>query len=274
MMTLATCQPSPTLTTRSLQNSALGCRPSLVRAVVRHTVVRAGFYGSKNKGNDSAPKPGRTHPNWVDKADKDTLPPQVNNLKEAGETTIDAKTAGAIRNLSLISFWVQVSLSVVSSVILFFSIQSGGAPGQAPNVSTWFTLVGCIFSFVSTFLAQGFRRTARAVLESGDNIATGKLVSGLLRAVTLNLWGLGATVIGLQATVGTLVAKTLTSSSQNPYQAGQIARSAAAGTPAALDAFSIQASTNTVLAHFASIVFANMMMRLLNKSAAQQTKTA
>jgi hypothetical protein len=162
-------------------------------------------------------------------------------------------------------------------------------------------------------------------------------------------------IFGLQATVGTLVAKTLTSSSQNPYQAGQIARSAAAGTPAALDAFSIQvqwilgtthhrvqrsavatnyhelacmengvcvscgvvnvfgraatlstlprvctatscsviqgsslmlsyspcgkwlhmqASTNTVLAHFASIVFANMMMRLLNKSAAQQTKTA
>lgn len=43
-------------------------------------------------------------------------------------------------------------------------------------------------------------RTARAVLEKGDNIATGKLVSGLLRAMTLNLWGLGATIVGLQVT--------------------------------------------------------------------------
>lgn len=42
------------------------------------------------------------------------------------------------------------------------------------------------------------RRTARAVLEKGDAVATGKVVSGLLRAVSLNLWGLGATVIGLQ----------------------------------------------------------------------------
>jgi hypothetical protein len=32
------------------------------------------------------------------------------------------------------------------------------APGQAPNVSVWFTLVGVIFSFFSTFLAQGLRR--------------------------------------------------------------------------------------------------------------------
>lgn len=32
------------------------------------------------------------------------------------------------------------------------------APGRAPNVSVWFTLVGVIFSFFSTFLAHGFRR--------------------------------------------------------------------------------------------------------------------
>jgi hypothetical protein len=37
--------------------------------------------------------------------------------------------------------------------------------------------------------------------------------------------------------VGTLVAKILTSSTSNPYQAGQAARTA---TPTALDAFSVQ----------------------------------
>lgn len=44
-----------------------------------------------------------------------------------------------------------------------------------------------------------------------------------------------------QATVGTLVAKTLTTTSQNPYQGGRAAASSAA--PAALDAFSIQVRT-------------------------------
>ncbi len=44
----------------------------------------------------------------------------------------------------------------------------------------------------------------------------------------------------LQATVGTLVAKILTSSTSNPYAAaGQAARTA---TPTALDAFSVQVS--------------------------------
>lgn len=47
--------------------------------------------------------------------------------------------------------------------------------------------------------ACGGHRTARAVLEKGDAVATGKVVSGLLRNMTVNLWGLGATVIGLQA---------------------------------------------------------------------------
>ncbi len=48
--------------------------------------------------------------------------------------------------------------------------------------------------------------------------------------------------LAAQATVGTLVAKTLTTTSQNPYQGGRAAASSAA--PAALDAFSIQVPTS------------------------------
>lgn len=249
---------------------AVGWRAAVSRP--RRQAARAGFYGSKG-GDEPPTRPGgRSHPNWREKADQETSPPAVANLAEAGESTIEPRTAGSVKNLAVISFWSQLSLSVVSGIILFFSIQSGTAPGEVPNVSVYFTLVGTVLSFMSTFLAHSFRRTARAVLEKGDAVATGKVVSGLLRAVSLNLWGLGATVIGLQATVGTLVAKTLTTTSQNPYQGGRAAASSAA--PAALDAFSIQASTNTVLAHFVSIVFANWMLRLLNKAASKQQRAA
>lgn len=230
--------------------------------------MRADFYG---KGRDPPTRPGSS-PNWLDnKGDRQGGPPAVGDLQAAGESEISERTAVSLRNLSVVSFWTQLSLSVVSGIILFFAINSGTAPGRAPNVSVWFTLVGVILSFFSTFLAHGFRRTARAILVKGDAVATGKVVTSLLRAITINLWGLGATVIGLQATVGTLVAKTLTTSSQNPYTVNP---TTTAGAPAALDAFSIQASTNTVLAHFASIVFANWLLRLLNRAAAKQAAPA
>jgi hypothetical protein len=225
--------------------------------------VRAGFYGAK--GNQPPSRPGSS-PNWLDegKAGQKSGPPAGGAFGEGlGDADISPRTAGSLRNLSVISFWAQLSLSVVSGIILFFAIQSTSAPGQAPNVSVWFTLVGVIFSFFSTFLAHGLRRRTFSILERGEAIATSKVVSSLLRNITINLWGLGATIIGLQSTVGTLVAKTLTTSSSNPYAANPTTRT---GAPAALDAFSIQASTNTVLAHFASIVFANWMLRLLQRA--------
>ena len=54
-----------------------------------------------------------------------------------------------------------------------------------------------------------------------------------------------------QATVGTLVAKTLTSSTSNPYAAaGQAARTT---TPTALDAFSVQAKPTVDFASMPAI---------------------
>lgn len=56
---------------------------------------------------------------------QETSPPAVSNMTEAGETTLEPKTALSVRNLSVFSFWTQLSLSVVSGIILFFSVQSG-----------------------------------------------------------------------------------------------------------------------------------------------------
>lgn len=43
-----------------------------------------------------------------------------------------------------------------------------------------------------------FRRQAFSILERGEAVATGKVVSSLLRNITINLVGLGATIVGLQ----------------------------------------------------------------------------
>lgn len=68
---------------------------------------------------------------------------------------------------------------------------------------------------------------------------------------------MGAAILGMQATVGLLVAKALTTSSTPFYQ----------GTPPgsspvlALDVFLVQASANTILSHFLGLVCSLELLR-------------
>ena len=65
-----------------------------------------------------------------------------------------------------------------------------------------------------------------------------------------------------QATVGLLVAKTLTNATANPFLSG----GAGSYNPVlALDVFLVQASTNTALAHFASLLASLWLIRVINR---------
>jgi Protein of unknown function (DUF3611) len=60
-----------------------------------------------------------------DKAGHKSGPPAGGAFGEGlGDADIAPRTAGSLRNLTVISFWTQLSLSVVSGIILFFAIQS------------------------------------------------------------------------------------------------------------------------------------------------------
>lgn len=68
------------------------------------------------------------------------------------------------------------------------------------------------------------------------------------KGVVINMLGLGSTMLGIQALVGLLVAKTLSNASVNPFMA-----SAAYNPVLALDVFLVQASSNMLLGHFLSL---------------------
>ncbi|KAK9841449.1 hypothetical protein WJX74_006015 [Apatococcus lobatus] len=172
------------------------------------------------------------------------------------------KEAPFLRQIGWISFWSQLALAIVSSIIIGFAL-TGSGPGGSPSPSVWFSLFGVIMSFVTTFMSYGFTRVARRVILNEGSVKKQNVIASLLRVTSLNLWGLGGTLIGLQSTVGVLVGKTLTSSSTSPYTASGVRNAA----PAALDVFSVQASSNTLLAHFISIVLAQWLLRVLNKGA-------
>lgn len=171
-------------------------------------------------------------------------------------------SAPAQKNLSFIAFWLQFALSVVSGLILLFSIAfAPRPPGMTPagDVSKWLTLVGVVLAFVSTFFAHGFLNLAKKVQEGGQ-VGREWLVNSLLTNNTINLWGIGVTIIGLQASVGTLVAKTLVTSVSTPYAVPQ-----ANNALVSLDVFALQASTNTLLCHLLGLIFTNMLLGVVNK---------
>ncbi|KAF9665984.1 hypothetical protein SADUNF_Sadunf16G0181800 [Salix dunnii] len=83
------------------------------------------------------------------------------------------------------------------------------------------------------------------------------VVKSLKNGIILNLLGMGSAILGMQATVGLLVAKALTSPANPYYQ--QI--SPGYSPVLALDVFLVQASANTILSHFLGLVFTSELLR-------------
>jgi hypothetical protein len=70
---------------------------------------------------------------------------------------------------------------------------------QPGDISRWFTLVGIVCGFLSTFFAHGFLTLARQAIQQGKAVKRSYLVSNLLRNTNINLLGIGITLVGLQA---------------------------------------------------------------------------
>ncbi|KAG8094909.1 hypothetical protein GUJ93_ZPchr0012g20260 [Zizania palustris] len=91
--------------------------------------------------------------------------------------------------------------------------------------------------------SPGLRRTANEPAKAPPRT---EVVKNLKNGIVLNIVGMGAAVLGMQATVGALVAKALTTSAVPYYQGIPPGQSPVL----ALDVFLVQASANTILSHF------------------------
>jgi len=184
------------------------------------------------------------------------------------------RTAGQFKRLGSLGFWGQLVCTVVSAVILAFSVVITGQP-TAP-ASIYLTAGGIAAAFVSVFWSFGYIRLAQKLRDTIGNPTRAppraEVVKKLRNGIIINLLGMGATLLGLQATVGVLVAKALTSSS-TPYLQG-----APQGySPVlALDVFLVQASGNAILSHFIGLIFSLQLLRsvTLSQPSADQLKTA
>ncbi|XP_028796227.1 protein TIC 21, chloroplastic-like [Neltuma alba] len=169
------------------------------------------------------------------------------------------KTARYFKRLGSLGFWGQLACTVVAAVILSFSVV---ITGKVTSPATFYaTSGGLVAAFISVFwsfryirLSSKLRRTANEPTKAPPRA---DVVKSLKNGIVLNLLGMGAAILGMQATVGALVGKALTSSA-SPYYSGM---SPGFSPVLALDVFLVQASANTILSHFLGLVFSLELLR-------------
>ncbi|XP_015693652.2 protein TIC 21, chloroplastic-like [Oryza brachyantha] len=157
-------------------------------------------------------------------------------------------TARYFKTLGTLGFWSQLVCTTVSAGILSFSAV---ATGNATSPLTFFaTSIGVVAAFISVFWAFGYirlsERLKRTANEPTKAPPRADVVRNLKNGIVLNIIGMGAAILGMQATVGALVAKALTTSAVPYYQGIPPGQSPVL----ALDVFLVQASANTILSHF------------------------
>ncbi|PNW77861.1 hypothetical protein CHLRE_10g454734v5 [Chlamydomonas reinhardtii] len=192
------------------------------------------------------------------------LPPE--RMGEAARRALSRATS-AVRRYGWLSFWAQLTLSVVGGVILLFSVAFTSQSG--PKASLYLTLFGILAGFLSTFWNFGYTRTAlkmQSYLDAAPGqevpkIKKQQVVDMVTRGIFINMMGLASTLAGVQALVGMLVAKTLQISSY-PFMA---AASNNYNPVVALDVFLVQAATNTLLGHFVSLACSLWLLHVVGE---------
>ncbi|CAM0908840.1 unnamed protein product [Alopecurus aequalis] len=204
-------------------------------------------------------------------AEPEPAPPspeeEVENAKLAQVSKRLQKTARYFKNLGTLGFWSQLVCTTVSAGILSFSAV---ATGNATSPFTFYlTAAGIVAAFFSVFRSFGYirlsERLGRTATEPAKAPPRAEVVKNLRNSIALNVIGMGAAVLGMQATVGALVAKALTTSSV-PYYQGV---SAGQSPVLALDVFLVQASANTILSHFLGLSSSLELLRSVTISQAE-----
>ncbi|CAA0806769.1 Protein TIC 21- chloroplastic [Striga hermonthica] len=169
------------------------------------------------------------------------------------------KTSRYFKRLGSFGFWGQLICTIVAAVILSFS---NLISGKITSPATFYATAGGIAAaFISVFWSFGYIRLSDKLRKTANDPSKAPpradVVKSLKNGIVVNLLGMGAAILGMQATVGLLVAKALTTSA-TPYYQGI----PPGNTPVlALDVFLVQASANTILSHFLGLFCSLELLR-------------
>ncbi|CAO2814882.1 unnamed protein product [Amaranthus hypochondriacus] len=177
-------------------------------------------------------------------------------------------TARYFKRLGTFGFWAQLVCTLVAAVILSFSVL---ITGRMTSPATFYATAGGIAAaFISIFWSFGYIRLSEKLRRTANDPSKAPpradVVKSLKNGIILNLLGMGSAVLGLQSTVGLLVAKALTTSTTPFYQGNPIPGTSPV---LALDVFVVQASANTLLSHFFGLVSSLELLRSVTSPSGQ-----
>jgi hypothetical protein len=160
---------------------------------------------------------------------------------------------------------------VVSSLVLLFagsslSIATNNTGTGAPTASTetgfglFFAVCGLIVLFLGAYWAFRYTRLSRRLKSPNAQVRPkrGDALQALQFGLIINLVGMLLTILGSQAIVGSLVAKSFAQGvaifSGNPLRFIN-----------PLDVFLVQANVNIIMAHFVGVVATLWLFRAMNR---------
>ncbi len=170
--------------------------------------------------------------------------------------------AKAFRLTGWVSLWIQLVLTVVSSVILIFaSGQSKGTNTPGTGIGVAVTLIGIgvlVFNMywsVFRYVAIGKKLLGNPALRPKKSETIQTIRTGLIASLV----GILLSLIGAQATVGLLAGKAFSQGAMG------FVNTDASKFIQPLDVLVVQASTNVILAQFVAIVAALWLLDRMSR---------
>ena len=233
--------------------SAMKCRscpnlPVIGRSIVHTLSMRSsrddGGYTYSSSRSRSA-----LHTQFEDKNDMSVGSEQVSSVRSVNQL---------FSRCTWISWWVQLVLSVISSVILVFAntVRQAGMKQSLWASGFSFSVIGVMICLLNSFWTWNTARLSRRI--TARKIPESSIFPTMRRycqiSVVIALIGMFITIISAEMIVGNLVSKTLLSSQVVGVVPVLSANGVAQNTLQALDIFLVQANTNALVAHFSPLV--------------------
>jgi hypothetical protein len=177
--------------------------------------------------------------------------------------------ATTMRLTGWVTFWVQLILAVVSSLIFAFALVLSSSVGRGAEINNpgtgggaFFAICGLLALYLSVYQSFRYTRLAKQLKEPDPNLRPRKAdtMKVLRFGLIVSFVGMTLAIVGAEAITGILLGKSL-AQPQALYNPGINLRDFIQP----LDIFVVLANTHTIAAHFAGISGGLWLLNRLNR---------
>lgn len=159
-------------------------------------------------------------------------------------------------------FWIQVVLGVISGIILIVFVGSRSIGGSSAGTLPGLTFAWVGLGTVGVSILWHFRYTRLAnKMRSPDRPTKQQTMRQVKIGLGISLVGLLVTLLGAAAIVGSLTVKSL----EAPPPGTLVTRDSSSLAVQPIDLFVVQANTNTILAHYLSVLTSLWLLNRLTE---------